>query len=81
MNRAVSQIEQIIADIGFTGLGNAHSGIISAVRRAAALCRELEMGSGEELCNALEGALLENDAERAEAVFCRLCCYCECVSN
>ena len=81
MNRAILQIEQIIADIGFTGIGNSHSGIISAVRKAAAICRELEMELGEDLCNALEGALLENDTERAEEVFCRLCCYCECVSN
>lgn len=80
MNRIIPLIEQMIADVGFTGFSNMGSGI-SAIRKAAAVCDELGMTTGERLCNALAEAVVSGDHERAAELFSRLCCYCECISG
>lgn len=80
MNSFISLIEQMIADVGFAGIQNLGSGI-AAVRKAAAVCAELGMVTGETLCNDFISAVGSGEYDTAAILFSRLCCYCECISE
>ena len=79
MERLIALLEGIIADATFSGTDECGSDIISRLRYAQSLCRELGAGAGERLCAELETALCEKNG--APEVLCRLCCYCECIAN
>lgn len=80
MDRVIPIIEQVIADVGFTGFLNLGSGI-SVIEKAAAVFRELGMSTGVSLCTGLADLIRSCEYDRAAAVFARLCCYCECISG
>lgn len=79
MEKLTALLEGIIADATFSGTDECGSDIISRLRYAQSLCRELGASAGERLCGELERALCEKSGA-AEAL-CRLCCYCECIAN
>ncbi len=80
MNNFIPLMEQVISDVGFTGIQNLGSGI-ATVKKAAAVCAELGMTTGETLCNDFILAVNGGEYDRAAIIFSRLCCYCECISG
>lgn len=79
MEKLISLLEGIIADGAFSGTDEAGADILSRLRYAQSLCRELEAETGERLCAELETALCNKSG--APEALCRLCCYCESISN
>lgn len=79
MDRLIALLESIIADAAFSGTEESGADILSRLRYARSLCRELGAVTGERLCAELETALC--DKSGAAEALCRLCCYCESISN
>ena len=79
MEKLIALLEGIIADAAFSGTDECGTDIISRLRYAQSLCRELDAVTGERLCAELETALSEKSG--APESLCRLCCYCESISN
>ena len=78
MERLVSELELIISDLAFGGLDTAGSDLIKRLDTAAALCRELGMGMGEELCGKMKECIGGEDSVDA---ICRLSFFCESLKN
>lgn len=79
MDKLIALLERITADMVFSGTDETGTDVISCLRYAQTLCRELGASAGERLCGELETALCEKSG--APEALCRLCCYCECISN
>lgn len=78
MERLVSELELIISDLAFGGLDTAGGELLMRLDTAAALCRELGMSMGEELCGSLKESI---GGEGSVDALCRLSFFCEALKN
>ncbi len=81
MDKLISLLEEIIADIAFSGTNEIRTDILSKIIAAKKLCKELNMSFGEKLCSRLTECAAEHNSEKAAVILCRLCCYTECLSG
>lgn len=81
MDKLISLLEEIIADIAFSGTNEIRTDVLSRLNTAEKLCSELNMSVGEKLCSRLTECASEHNSEKTATVLCRLCCYTECLSG
>ena len=81
MEKLIPLLEEIIADIAFSGTNEIRTDILSRLTAAEKLCRELDMSAGEKLCARLAECAAEHKPKETAVLLCRLCCYTECISG
>lgn len=81
MEKIISLLEEIIADIAFSGTNEIRADILSKLTAAEKLCKELNMPTGEKLCSRLTECAAGHNSKETAVILCRLCCYTECISG
>lgn len=81
MEGVISQLEEILADIGFSGTAFAESDVIRKLDEAIRHCRELDMKLGGSLCGSLSESLKKGDSRKSAEMLCRLSCYVQCLKG
>ncbi len=79
MEKVIARLEDIIADLGFSGTSCAGTDIQLRLKEAERYCRELDMSLGEKLCRMLSEALSDGNTDSAADCLCRLSCYTQCL--
>ena len=81
MDKLIIMLEDIISDIAFRGTNEIRSDVLSRIDTAQKLCNELDMETGDRLCEKLKECAAEGSPDETSAVLCSLCCYMECISG
>lgn len=81
MEKVITEIENLVCDLCFSGLDCAGSDLIKRLERAAALCRELNMTVGEKLCRDTADGLSAGGGRDCAKTLCALACYAESMRN
>lgn len=79
MEKVIAMLEDIIADLGFSGISCAGADIIPRLKEACSYCHELNMSLGENICMMLSESLSQGNTVSAAEYLCRLSCYVHCL--